>query len=393
MKSTISGLEIFYKHKKSLYRGQNVALLCHPASVDSKYNHAVDLIASLDEIHLKAIFTPQHGYFGSLQDNMKEEGHFIHPDYKIPIYSLYSETRIPTKDMFDGIDMLIVDLQDIGTRVYTYINTVAYCLKVCSTVGVDVLILDRMNPIGRAIEGNILKDEYKSFVGEYPVPQRHGMTIGELALFYRDINNLDVNIEVIKVGNWYAKSLEKSCGMSFQVPPSPNMINLNEAILYPGMVLLEATNISEGRGTPLPFEIIGTPYINPKKIDFSQIKELTDCKIYFREICFKPTFHKWRDIDCFGFQLHPFCVNFLKSYRIVIYIIKEIYKNHKDSFSFRTPPYEYEYEKDPFLLLTGNEYIKNWIVSSSDFYDLDKYLLNEEANFSEIRKPYLLYDI
>jgi len=339
--------------------GKRVGVVCHAASVDSSYRHIIDIFADgglRDGARwpvLSAIFGPQHGLFGQTQDNMVEWEGSIHPTLKIPVYSLYGEYRKPTPDMLDGIDAVIFDVQDVGARPYTYVWTLKHCMEACAESGIPIWVLDRPNPIGRiGVDGPMLSETFFSFVGGAAIPLCHRMTMGEMALLIKKsyVGGADVN--VVWMDGWRRDSLWSDTGLPW-VLPSPNMPTLDTAIVYPGQVLLEATNLSEGRGTTRPFELFGAPFINATELTAAlNAKKLPGC--LFREHNFIPTFQKWNGELCGGAQIH---VTDPKAYRPVettVAILGVVIKRYGDKFKYKDPPYEYEREKMPFDILAGD---------------------------------------
>ena len=369
---------------------KRIGLLTNQASVASNLHNTVDLLVQSHPKRIKALFGPQHGFSGEKQDNMVESQDFVHPRFNIPVFSLYGTSRVPTGEMLELIDILLIDLQDIGTRVYTFITTLAYCLRAAQEHGKKVVVLDRPNPIGgTAIEGNLLKHELSSFVGVYPLPMRHGLTIGEAALFFNSDYHIGCDLEVIPMEGWNRTMYFPETGIRW-IPPSPNMPSPTTALVYPGQVILEGTNLSEGRGTTTPFEICGAPFIDP-----SQLKESLERKslpgIYLREIFFQPTFHKWQNEVCGGLQIHITDPDAYKPYVTSLAIIQEIRELYPRAFSWRNPPYEYEKEKMPIDLITGNENIREGIEHNKDLQDLEASWKEELDQFREMAQHHFLY--
>ena len=331
-----------------------VGALFHPASVSAKLEHASHVLEQHngDLFRLAALFGPQHGFRGETQDNMVEWKSYQHPRLGIPVYSLYGEHREPTAEMLKGLSVLIVDLQDIGARYYTFIWTMYLCMRACEKAGVAVVVLDRPNPInGTMTEGPILDPNYKSFVGMHPIPVRHGRTIGELAQQFRDETFPQCQLSVLPMKNWQRTMWFDQTGLPWLMP-SPNMPTLDTATVYPGMCLLEGTNISEGRGTTRPFEIFGAPFIETELV----CRELNHLKlpgVFFRENYFKPTFHKFAGELCGGAQLHILDRQKFQPFLTGVEIIKCIRKNYPEQFQWKQPPYEYEWKKLPIEILIG----------------------------------------
>jgi len=335
-------------------RGARVGALLHPASVSSGLEHASHILERLSEklFRLSALFGPQHGFLGQTQDNMIEWKTYQHPRLRIPVYSLYGEHREPTAEMLADLDVLLVDLQDVGARYYTFIWTMYLCLRACESREIQVLVLDRPNPInGITIEGPVIEHGYESFVGMHPVPVRHGRTIGELAVQFRDEAFPNCRLSVLPMKNWKRAMWFDQTGLPW-VTPSPNMPMLATAAVYPGMCLLEATNVSEGRGTTRPFEIFGAPFIDSEKF----CRELNDLKLpgaFFRENYFQPAFNKFAGELCGGAQIHLLDRAAFQPFRTGIEIINCIRKMYPEAFAWKQPPYEYEYEKLPIQILLG----------------------------------------
>ena len=336
------------------FRGARVGALLHPASVSAKLEHASHVLEKHngDLFRLAAFFGPQHGFRGETQDNMVEWKSYQDARLGIPVCSLYGEYREPTAEMLKELDVLLVDLQDIGARYYTFIWTMYLCMSACEKAGVAVLVLERPNPInGVAIEGPLLDPNYKSFVGLHPIPVRHGKTIAELALQFRDEAFRHCRLSILPMKNWERAMWFDQTGLPW-VMPSPNMPTLEAAIVYPGMCLLEATNISEGRGTTRPFEIFGAPFIDAQTL----CRELNHLKlpgVFFRENYFQPTFHKFAGELCGGAQLHILDREKFRPFLTGVEIITCIRKIYPEQFQWKQPPYEYEWKHLPIEILIG----------------------------------------
>src|SRR6266404_5579696 len=286
-----------------LLAGRRVGIVCNPASIDGQFRHVADRLASANRVRLAAIFGPQHGFSSDVQENMIETGHGRDEIRRVPVYSLYSETREPTAEMLRDLDLLVIDLQDVGTRIYTYIYTMANCLRAARRHGVKVIVCDRPNPIGGiASEGPMLERGYESFVGLYPIPMRHGMTIGELARLFNEHFGIGANLEVSEMQGWRREMYHDDAHAPW-VMPSPNMPTLDSAIVYPGTVLFEGTNISEGRGTTRPFELVGAPGIIAERFA-EEMNRRRLPGVVFRPTVFEPTFHKHAKETCGGCQIH-----------------------------------------------------------------------------------------
>ena len=336
------------------FRGARVGALLHPASVSAKLEHASHVLEQHngDLLRLAALFGPQHGFRGETQDNMVEWKSYEHLRLGIPVYSLYGEHREPTAEMLKDLDVLLVDLQDVGARYYTFIWTMYLCMRACEKAGVAVVVLDRPNPInGVTTEGPILDPNYKSFVGMHPIPVRHGRTIGELAQQFCNEAFPQCQLSILPMKNWQRPMWFDQTGLPWLMP-SPNMPTLDAATVYPGMCLLEGTNISEGRGTTRPFEIFGAPFIKTELL----CRELNHLKlpgVFFRENYFQPTFHKFSGELCGGAQIHVLDRNAFCPFQTGVEIIRCIRKLSSDKFAWKQPPYEYDWKKLPIEILLG----------------------------------------
>jgi uncharacterized protein YbbC (DUF1343 family) len=351
-------VELPLDHLRELWpeelRGMRVGALLHPASVSSQLEHASRVLERLsgELFRLSAFFGPQHGFLGQTQDNMIEWKSYEHPRLHIPVYSLYGEHREPTAEMLQDVDVLMVDLQDVGSRYYTFIWTLYLCMRACEKRGTHVVVLDRPNPInGVTIEGPPIEKGYESFVGMHPIPARHGKTIGELASQFRDEAFPKCRLSILPMRNWERAMWFDQTGLPWVIP-SPNMPTLDTATVYPGMCLLEGTNISEGRGTTRPFEIFGAPFIDAETL----CRELDNLKlpgVFFRENYFQPTFNKFAGELCGGAQIHLLDRNVFRPFQTGVEIIRCIRKLYPESFAWKQPPYEYEHEKLPIQILLG----------------------------------------
>ena len=335
------------------WRGARLGALLHPASVSGSLQHASQILGRHDDLfQLRALFGPQHGYLGQTQDDMIEWQGFEHPRLHIPVYSLYGEHREPTPEMLSNFDVLLIDLQDVGSRYYTFIWTMYLCLRACQKANLQVVVLDRPNPInGVTTEGSILDPAFRSFVGMHPIPVRHGRTIGELARQFCDEEFTDCNLTVLPMQNWDRAMWFDDTGLPW-VMPSPNMVALATATVYPGMCLLEGTNVSEGRGTTRPFELFGAPFIDAE-ILCHELNGLRLPGVYFRETYFQPTFQKFSGAVCGGAQLHVTNRDQFQPFRTGVEVIKRIRHLYPDEFQWKQPPYEYEWKRLPIEVLIG----------------------------------------
>ena len=324
--------------------GRRVGVVCNPASVDHELVHVADRIRAHRGATLAAIFGPQHGFRSDVQENMIETGHARDETRAVPVYSLYSETREPTADMLRPIEVLVIDLQDVGTRIYTYIYTMANCLIAARKHGVKVIVCDRPNPIGGVgVEGPMLVSGFESFVGMYPIPMRHGMTIGELARLFNEEFGIGADLEVVAMQGWRREMYFEDTGLPW-VMPSPNIPTNETAVVYPGTVLFEGTNMSEGRGTTRPFELIGAPWVTTERFA-DGLNQLGLPGVRFRPVVFEPTFHKHAKSACGGCQIHVLDRPSFRPVETGVALLLAFRACGPDEFAWRPPPYEYEHDK------------------------------------------------
>jgi uncharacterized protein YbbC (DUF1343 family) len=369
--------------------GKRLGLLCNQASTDSKLRHSRDVLLDLYGEQLTCLFSPQHGFFSEKQDNMIESDHSRDPVSGLPVFSLYGEKRKPDAAMFDHLDVLLIDIVDVGTRVYTFLYTMAYCLEAAAEYGKQVVVLDRPNPIGGTVEGNILQEDCSSFVGLYPIPMRHGMTFGELALFINEEFKIGAELAVAPMQGWKSSMLFRDTGFPW-VAPSPNMPTPETALVYPGQVIWEGTNCSEGRGTTLPFEFVGAPFWKHGPIlDALTATELPGC--YFRPLVFQPTSGKWAEQPCVGFQIHVTDPVTYLPYRTTLALLQAVMLLYPDEFSYKEPPYEYEYKRLPMDLILGDTGLRKELEQGASITDLERKWQPELMEFLKKRKKYLLY--
>jgi uncharacterized protein YbbC (DUF1343 family) len=380
--------------------GRRVALLAHPASVTRDLTHALDALAASGDLRLTAAFGPQHGLRGDKQDNMIESPHFEDPVHRIPIFSLYGDVRRPTAEMMDAFDVLLVDLQDVGTRIYTFLTTLRYVLEEGAARGKAVWVLDRPNPVGRPIEGLRLRDGWESFVGSAPIPMRHGLTFGELARWFVQHLGLDVELEVIAMQGWgpaLGPGFGWPLGERAWVNPSPNAASLAMARAFPGTVMLEGTTLSEGRGTTRPLEVLGAPGIDPRAL-VSRMEALAPdwiagCRL--RTCWFEPTFHKHVGELCAGFQIHVEDGSYdherFRPWRLVALALKALRSlGHRDLW--RQFAYEYEHERLAIDLLNGCDDLRRWVDDDAATpADLDALARPDEGSWADERDAFLLY--
>lgn len=341
-------------------RGARVGIVSNPASVDRTLTHVVDHLMAAPGVNLGAIFGPQHGFRSDVQDNMIETPHADDPDRRVPVYSLYSDTREPTPEMLAGLDALVIDLQDIGARIYTYVYTMANCLRACARLGLPVIVCDRPNPIGGdAVEGPMLDPAFSSFVGQFPIPMRHGMTIGELARLFNEHFGIGATLEVVTMEGWQRSQYADDAGAPW-VMPSPNIPTLDSAIVYPGTVLFEGTLASEGRGTTRPFELIGAPWVHAERLA-AGLNARSLPAVHFRPAVFEPTFQKHARTTCGGCQIHVLDRRAFLPVLTGVALIEAIRAQNPSAFAWRQPPYEYEHDKEPIDILAGSPALREAI--------------------------------
>jgi len=404
----LTGLEVLERARPRWLRGRRVGLLMHPASVTAAFVSAREVVRDLCGARLRALFGPQHGIAGEKQDNMVESAHQRDADLGIPIHSLYSETRAPTAGMLEEIDLLLVDLQDVGTRVYTFEWTTALALEACAAAGKQVVVLDRPNPLGgETVEGNLVRPGYTSFVGLYPVPMRHALTLGELAALVnrrmagedgppaRRTDGIGIrcpgrcDLTVVPMRGWRRRQLFPDTGLPW-VLPSPNMPTFDTAMVYPGQVLIEGTNLSEGRGTTRPFEIFGAPWIDLKRVRRRfEARRLPG--LVLRAHDFEPTFHKWAGLPCHGFQIQVTDRAAFRPYRTTLALLQDIIGEHREHFAWKQPPYEYVTDRLPIDVLLGDPAVREALESGADLGVLERSWRGEIEAFRKESRPFHIY--
>lgn len=394
--------ELLYNNNlRRVLDGRRVALLGHPASVTRDCRHTLDVLMACPGITITSAFGPQHGMLGDKQDNMVESGDYIDPRYNIPVFSLYGDVRRPTTEMMDTFDVLLVDLQDVGTRIYTFVTTLTYMIEACASLAKSIWVLDRPNPAGRPAEGTILESGWESFVGAGPMLMRHGLTVGEIAKWWVALKKLGVDLQVVPMTG-YDPDAAPGYGWPLLelswINPSPNASSLNMARCFPGTVLLEGTTISEGRGTTTALEIMGAPDIDYDVIIKNMAKMAPEwmrgCII--RKSYFEPTFQKHAGKLCSGMQIHTdnafYRHDEFRPYRIVALMLKAIRQNYPDYPIWRKFPYEYETERLAIDLLSGGAFLREWVDDpGAQPADFQARLIADERAWMEIRSPYLLY--
>ena len=384
------GLEKILDENVSLLKGLRVGLICNQATVNHRFEHAADLFHEHPDINLTTLFGPQHGIRGDVQDNMIETGHSADNKTKLPIYSLYSETREPSEKMLENVDALVFDLQDVGTRVYTFIYTMANAMRACAKFDKKMFVLDRPNPInGIDVEGDLLEKGHESFVGQFPIPMRHGLTVGELARMFNTEFGINCDLNVVEMDGWQRKFFydETDCPW---VMPSPNMPTVETTVVFPGTVFLEGTQISEGRGTTRPFEIVGAPYIDENELA-AVLKTLELEGVIFRPTKFLPTFQKFHGQTCGGVFLH---ITDREVFRPVITgfaLISVIFNLYESSFEWKNTPYEYAFDRNPFDVIAGNTKNRQYIEDKKDIKLVKQNWKENVEDFERMRRNYFLY--
>jgi uncharacterized protein YbbC (DUF1343 family) len=373
-----------------LLKGKRAGIVSNPASIDLEFRHIVTTLAARGDVHLAAIFGPQHGFRADVQDNMIETPHTRDARRSVPVYSLYSETREPTAEMLKDVDVLVVDLQDVGSRIYTFIYTMAHCLRAGRKHGVPVIVCDRPNPIGGlAVDGPMLEEGFESFVGQFPIPLRHGMTIGELATFFNGACGIGADLTVVPMENWDRSMYFDRTAIPW-VLPSPNMPTLETAVVYPGTVLFEGTNVSEGRGTTRPFELIGAPWVDAEGLA-AKLASHNLPGVHFRATVFEPTFQKHARQPCGGVQIHVLDREAFSAVASAVAVLMEIRAQDVSRFGWRQPPYEYEKDKLPFDILAGSSGLRQQIEAGLPLAAIVAGWRDAHETFMKIRAPFLLY--
>lgn len=383
------GLEVLLESEK--LRGRRVGLICNQSSVDHDLRHAADLLHRAADVHLTTLYGPQHGIRGDVQDNMIETAHDTDRATGLTIYSLYSETREPTAEMLADVDALVFDMQDVGCRIYTFIYTLANCMRAAAESGRTVFVCDRPNPIGgEKVAGNLLEAGHESFVGQFPLPTRHGMTVGELALMFKGRFGIDCALEVVSMGN-YERALWHDETDAPWVMPSPNMPTVDTATVFPGTVHLEGTQMSEGRGTTRPFELIGAPYIDAEEYARALNAEALP-GVFFRPTYFRPTFQKHGNQTCGGVQIHVTNRDEFEPVIAGVATVRAALRLYPRQFAWKNPPYEYEYERNPFDVIAGTTRLRESLERGESLRTIADKWRDEAENFRVARQEFLLYE-
>lgn len=389
------GLERATRSQLPRLKHKRFGLLANMASVDREFRYAWDMLAEAYPGQLAAIFSPQHGLWGEQQANMVESGHGRLPSLDIPVHSLYAEKRQPTDETLSGIDALVIDLQDVGTRVYTFVWTSMNCLEACAEANIPVVVLDRPNPIGGLnAEGSLLDFDYRSFVGQAEIPMRHGLTLGELLQLINAEHQIGADLQIVPVAGWKRSMLWPETGRAW-IPPSPNVPRFEGVLSYPGQVLLEGTNLSEGRGTTTPFEWLAAPYIEPDLLA-NELTRLNLSGVVFRPIRFIPTFDKWRGGLCGGVALRVTNSETFRPYQTAVAALAVCRREWPNDFAWLHPPYEYEAEKMPIDIINGGSRLREGLEQAATEKNLFGLILKltefDEHVWWERVRPYLLYE-
>ena len=389
-RKVVLGLEKLCEARTDLLKGARVGLVCNQASVDHELNHAADILRGTDGVNLAALFGPQHGIRGDVQDNMIETPHTLDAETGLPVYSLYSETREPTEEMLREVDLIVCDLPDVGCRIYTFVYTIANCMRVARRLGKRVVVCDRPNPIGgEAVEGNLLENGFESFVGQFPLPTRHGMTAGELARMFNVHWGIGCELEVVPMEGW-------SRGLWFDetdvpwVMPSPNIPTLDSATVFPGTVHLEGTQMSEGRGTTRPFELVGAPYVEAARFA-RELESIGLPGVRFRPTNFQPTFQKHAGMTCGGVQIHVLDRREVKPVVTGVAVVKTCFDMYGEDFRWKEPPYEYVFDKNPFDVISGTDGLRHAFERGDSLDEIERSWQHGLESFREERAEYLLY--
>ena len=390
MSRTRLGVESLLDEKLELIRGQRVGLVCNQASVLPDLRHVADVFAEQTAFDLTTYFGPQHGIRGDVQDNMIETEHTTDTRTGKPVYSLYSETREPTAEMLADLDVIVFDMQDVGCRIYTFVYTMANCMRAAAKYGKRVIVCDRPNPInGLAVEGNVTETAFTSFVGQFEIPTRHGMTCGELAKMFNEHFGIGCDLEVVTMDGWRREMWFEETHLPW-VLPSPNIPTVDTCVVFPATVHIEGTELSEGRGTTKVFELNGAPFIDP----YAWVAELDKFNfpgVAFRHAFFRPTFQKWAGQTCGGVQIHVTDREAFTPVIVGIAMVKTAYDLYPEHFQWKQEAYEYVFDKNPFDVVSGTDTIRKQIEGGVSLPEIEADWIAGLAEFKAIRKPYLMY--
>jgi uncharacterized protein YbbC (DUF1343 family) len=384
------GVERLLTDRLDMVHGQRIGLVCNQASVLPDLRHVADVFEEHARIELTALFGPQHGIRGVVQDNMIETPHTVDERTGKPVYSLYSETREPTEEMLSDVDTIVFDMQDVGCRIYTFIYSMANCMRAAAKFGKRVIVCDRPNPIGGvAVEGNVTETDFTSFVGQFEIPTRHGMTTGELAKMFNEHFGIGCELEIVTMEGWERDFYFERTGLPW-VLPSPNIPTVDTAVVFPATVHIEGTELSEGRGTTKVFEINGAPFIAPY-VWADELSKFGFAGVAFRPCYFQPTFQKWAGQTCGGVQIHVTDREAFKPVILGIAMVKTAYDLYPDKFQWKQSAYEYVFDKNPFDVVCGTDKIRNAIEGHVSLGEIEDSWASDLKEFIELRSSYLLY--
>jgi uncharacterized protein YbbC (DUF1343 family) len=391
MARTKLGVQRLLTENIGLISGRRIGLVCNQASVLPDLGHVADVFSDRTDFELTTLFGPQHGIRGDVQDNMIETPHTTDARTGKPVYSLYSETREPTEEMLADLETIVFDMQDVGCRIYTFAYTMANCMRAAKRYGKRFIVCDRPNPIGGAqVEGNVTETAFTSFVGQFEIPTRHGMTLGELALLFNDHFSIGCDLEVVPMDGWEREMYFERTGLPW-VLPSPNIPTIETAAVFPATVYVEGTELSEGRGTTKPFELNGAPFIDPY-VWASELDKFGFKGVAFRPCYFQPTFQKWAGQTCGGVQIHVTDRTLFTPVVVGVAMIKTAYDLYTDKFQWKQSAYEYVFDKNPFDVVSGTDKIRKQIESGgASVRDIEASWQNALGEFLSIRKSFLLY--
>jgi len=385
------GVERLLSDKLDVIRGRRVGLVCNQASVlPDTFQHAADAFHESADVDLTTLFGPQHGIRGDVQYNMIETPHVRDPRTGLMVYSLYSEVREPTEEMLADVDDIVVDLQDVGCRIYTFIYTMANCMRAAAKFGTRVVVCDRPNPIGGvAVEGNVTETEFTSFVGQFELPTRHGMTIGELARMFNEHFGIGCDLEIIEMQGWSRDMWGDETGLPW-ILPSPNVPDVDTCVVFPATVHIEGTELSEGRGTTLPFFLNGAPFIDAHAWA-AELRKFNFPGVAFREAYFRPTFCEFAGETCAGVQIHVTDRDQFTPVIAGIAMVKTAYEMYPDRFQWRQNAYEYVFDKNPFDVVCGTDKIRKAIEDGDTLESIETAWTDRLLDFTSARQKYLLY--
>ncbi len=384
------GVEVLLSEKIASIRGLRVGLVCNQASILPDFSHVADVFAARTEFKLTTLFGPQHGIRGDVQDNMIETPHTVDERTGKPIYSLYSETREPTEEMLENLDTIVFDMQDVGCRIYTFVYTMANCMRAAKKFGKRLIVCDRPNPInGAAVEGNITEEEFTSFVGQFAIPTRHGMTVAELARLFNEHFGIGCDLEVVPMDGWRRDMWFEQTGLPW-VLPSPNIPTVDTCVIFPATVHIEGTELSEGRGTTKPFELNGAPFIDP--YEWTRVlEEYNFPGVAFRPVYFQPTFQKWAKQTCGGVQIHVTDREAFTPVIVGIAMVKAAHDLYTEHFQWKQSAYEYVFDKNPFDVVSGTDKIRRQMEAGVSLWEIEAEWADGLTEFAGLRTKYLLY--